>query len=122
MEEHIPYEIALLMVAKGFSCETAEVYERNTLAKRYEDVPKPTIWQALKWLREEHHISVEVFSTFFGWGVELSTAYKHGMNVDVDTHLGFVNNDSGYTNWYETYEAAVIDGIKIALEHHVYAE
>lgn len=122
MGEHVSYEIALLMVAKGFSCETAEVYERNILVKRYEDVPKPTIWQTLKWLREEHHISVEVYSTSFGWGVELSTAYKQGMNVAIDIHLGFVNNDSDYTNWYETYEEAVIDGIKTALEHHVYVE
>lgn len=121
MEEHVPYELALLMVEKGFSQTTVAKYERNILSCRYEDVPKPTIWESLKWLRTEHDISVEVYPTSFGWGVELHIAYKQD-NIRSGRHLGFVNKDSNSTNWYDNYEEAVLDGIKVALEHHVYAE
>lgn len=62
-EDFVPYELAVKLNEKGFDYETRDIYERNTLACRYEDVPKPTISQVLKWLRENHklHISTKPY-------------------------------------------------------------
>lgn len=60
MEDFVPYELAVKLVEKGFNYETRDIYERNTLACRYEDVPKPTISQVFVWLREEKKIFVAI--------------------------------------------------------------
>lgn len=59
--EYVTFEIAKKLKEKGFDWETSNVYERNTIACRYEDYPKPTISQVLKWLREEKKIHIEIF-------------------------------------------------------------
>lgn len=61
MEDFVPFSFAKKLKEKGFNYETRDVYERNTLACRYEDIPKPTISQVLKWLREEKNIFVVTF-------------------------------------------------------------
>lgn len=59
MEDFVTFETAKRLKEKGFDWETSHVYERNTIACRYEDYPKPTISQVLKWLRKEEKIYIE---------------------------------------------------------------
>lgn len=60
MEDFVPYELVVKLTEKGFDWETRDIYERNPLACRYEDYPKPTISQVLKWLRKEKKIHIQI--------------------------------------------------------------
>jgi hypothetical protein len=103
MEDFIPYKLAVKLVEKGFNYETRDIYERNTLACRYEDVPKPTISQVLKWLREKDIMVFPVYST------NTSRWYCSIVNADsLDTYRLTLS---------DSYELAAIAGIKYCLDN-----
>ena len=58
MEDFVPYKLAVKLNEVGFNYDTKEVYEINILLERYFEIPKPTISQVLKWLREEKKIHI----------------------------------------------------------------
>ena len=64
MEDFVNFEIAKKLKEKGFDWETSNMFERNIIACRYEDYPKPTISQTLKWLRDKFslHISQKPYA------------------------------------------------------------
>ena len=103
--DFVPFEIAKKLKEKGFDWETSNVYERNTIACRYEDYPKPTISQVLKWLREEKKIYLYIDVDDKGWFFEIKF---------LKTHKVLNPNLIGR---YNSYELAAIAGIEYALDN-----
>ena len=89
-EDFVPFELAKKLEEKGFNWKTLESYTDKIKQKHLVSIdsdiavvevkdivntyPKPTISQVLKWLREEKNISIEIYSTATGWGVEIYNA------------------------------------------------
>lgn len=96
MEDFVSFEIAKKLKEKGFDWETSDVYERNTIACRYEDYPKPTISQVLNWLREEFslHISQKPYACKDGllWMYEIRKFNKRIVFV-IANKTGFVEEE-----------------------------
>jgi hypothetical protein len=90
MEEYVPIEIAKKLKEKGFDWETSNVYEKNILACRYEDYPKPTISQVLKWLREEKkiHTGVLYHGYYAVWIQPMKRNEAEHVIHDCKTHEG----------------------------------
>ena len=92
--------------------------KKNILACRYEDYPKPTISQVLKWLREEYRLHIEP---------RLLT--DSGVHADVHRYwkFGVLSVRSGFMLYYsynhiddkrfETYEQAALTGIEYVLDN-----
>ncbi len=118
--DYCDYKLSLALKACGFdepciakwACEpydkpllfgsTAFVFCNSELKGR--DVTAPFLWQAQKWLREKHHISVRV-------------SYIHYHKV---WFADWLNLDSGEFDdtdaTFATYEEALADGISVVLE------
>lgn len=103
-KDFVPFETAKKLKEKGFDWETSNVYERNTLACRYEDYPKPTIPQVLKWLREEKCISVEPCATPYN-------CWYYMIKCNGEIKATYTDNK------YKTYEAAALAGIECYLNN-----
>lgn len=58
--DFVPFETSKKLKELGFDIDTWHKYERNIIACRYEDYPKPTPAQVAKWLREEKKIFITV--------------------------------------------------------------
>lgn len=102
MEEYVPIEIAKKLKEKGFDWETSNVYEKNILACRYEDYPKPTISQVLKWLREEKKIHIGVL--YHGYYAVWIQPMKR-------------NEAEHVIHDCKTYEEAELEGIEFVLDN-----
>ena len=109
--EFVTYELAVKLKEKGFDWVTSNVYERNTLACRYEDYPKPTISQVLKWLREEHATHIEISLGRNGWYFEIIQYEYYEEEKEYDCKLITVSviNDS--------YEQAALTGVEYVLDN-----
>lgn len=119
-EDYVSYELAVKLKAAGFDEPCRHYYdiedapdgcywEGSSLHKKNhnEDIPKfsaPTLWQAQKWLREKHHISVRVsyLSYHKVW-------FADWLNLDSGE---FDDTDATF----DSYEEALADGITAALE------
>lgn len=114
--DFVTFEIARKLKDKGFDLETSNVYERNTLACRYEDYPKPTISQVLKWLREEKKIYVGISympKIISDEGVMDDFYYPTFQKIDLFEPMFFIGGDDNYS----TYEEAVLAGIEYVLDN-----
>ena len=109
--DFVTFEIARKLKDKGFDWETSNVYERNTLACRYEDYPKPTISQVLKWLRENKHLFVEIFMyhNHYMWEIYNTDMYN---NED-----GSQKSEGHSGKKYVSYELAALAGIEYVLDN-----
>lgn len=105
MGDFATYELAVKLAEKGFDYETRDVYERNALACRYEDIPKPTIYQVLKWLREEKglHICISL-GEFIDWEYEISL---------IDGNIFCAACEDSYSS----YEQAALAGVVYVLDN-----
>ena len=115
MEDFVPFEIAIKLKEKGFEWETSNVYERNIIACRYEDYPKPTISQVLDWLRKEKKISIEP-------GIHCSLKWMCGVYGFSDGLSDFTPYDNDCMDdtifiLYDTYEKAALAGIEYVLDN-----
>lgn len=109
MEDFVTYELAVKLKGKGFDWETQYKYERNIFARRYEDIPMPSISQVLKWLREEKKLHIEVMFIR-----PLHNRVKYYI-TDVDGSRGdFMDVADEH---YETWEQATLAGIKYVLDN-----
>ena len=108
--DFVTFEIAKKLKDKGFDWETSNVYERNTLACRYEDYPKPTISQVLKWLRENKSLYIEIYiyHNCYLWEIYNTEIY------DIDC---FQKSEKYSEMEYKTYEEAAIAGIEYVLDN-----
>lgn len=125
MSEFVPFEIAKKLKEKGFDWETNNVYEKNILACRYEDYPKPTISQVLKWLREEKKIFIAI-NIAWCYEDENKPFYKNPKMLPIlkGYNAGIYNldnlNDGKMSNkitYFETYEEAALAGIEYVLDN-----
>lgn len=105
-EDFVAFETAKKLKEKGFDWETSNVYERNTLACRYEDYPKPTIPQVLKWLREKH-IDVIIMCNYTKDDEKFyyPQIWWHGIDKSPTDH------------YYDIYEQAATAGIEYVLDN-----
>lgn len=130
-EDFVPFELAKKLEEKGFNWKTLESYTDKIKQKHLVSIdsdiavvevkdivntyPKPTISQVLKWLREEKNISIEIYSTATGWGVEI---YNAG-NVKKDDYSGgsFLAEIEGDNNSgrFDTYEEAALAGLEYVI-------
>lgn len=110
MEDFVSFEIAKKLKEKGFDWNTKEIYERNTFVYRYEDYPKPTISQVLKWLREEKKYHVEFIGNACGYLFIVSDIPSEG---GTDRYCSDYSgpNDGGTWDIYEDCALAAIEYI-----------
>lgn len=116
-EDYISLETAKLLKEKGFDWEVHRSYlvndncfvpaDVNDLPDRKDVIRIPTLQMAMKWLREEKHIPIEIL-------------WHYDSNSDVEewyfihhAELRILPNDIEY---YETYEEAAEAAIKYCLE------
>lgn len=112
-EDFVTIEIAKKLKEKGFDWETIEVYERNIIACQYEDYPKPSISQVLKWLREEKNLHIEIVSAAYGYIYIVSdTPNKGGTDRVSSRYRG--NNDAGA---WDDYNECVFDAIEYVIDN-----
>ena len=107
MEDFVPFEIAKKLKEKEFDWETSNVYERNAIACRYEDYPKPTISQVLKWLREEKKIHI-------GFGYSPRKKWRYVVMYMDDR---FYNRTTLAVDGFLKIEQAALAGIEYVLDN-----
>ena len=112
MEDFVPYELAVKLNEAGFNYYTKEIYEINVLLERYFEIPKPTISQVLKWLREEKLILIGL-SPMQEYDVE-ETIEWCAVVYKADKQGGLSFEEEVY---YESYEQAAITGISYVLDN-----
>lgn len=134
MEDFVPYELAVKLKEKGFTCkypfamydEVGIFYELYTSAGYtqyydYRDFDEhnyiaPTISQVLKWLREEKKISIEV-------GIHCSLKWVCGVyefsSDGIADFTQYNNNGIDDTVYilYDSYELAALAGIEYCLDN-----
>lgn len=112
MEDFVPYELAVKLKEKGFDWDTREIYERNILACIYEDYPKPTISQVLKWLRKEKKIVISILPSSFNNTTSLSNYYY--VVYDIKEYFW---DKYEYSQSFETYEECELRAIEYTLDN-----
>ena len=91
-EDYVSFEVAKLLKEKGFEILTGKVYDnQNKLdyqnvvcwqENRLPYISAPTHQMAMKWLREEHKISIEITSTGYlidgdaTWGCDIKAGHR----------------------------------------------
>ena len=122
-KDYCDYDTCVALKELGLSCDDVVLrYEANPLACRYEDIPKPMLYESQKWLREEKRICVEVDCCAGGYVWELCKAYHKDWfsgGTTIYTHccednaINSLLNDCGK---YNSYEDALLEGIKEAVK------
>ena len=110
MEDFVTLEIAKKLKKKGFDWDALDVYDHGLFYWLDEDVPRPTISQALKWLREEKQIDIYVTPNwhskdqkYYVVCIVKDRDYNHGGNIE--------------PNDFQSYEQSAIAGIEYALDN-----
>lgn len=120
-EDYCSYEVAKLLKDKGFDglcyCHEFTDYEGNftTYHTEYPEnwnqsepcVSIPTLGMAMKWLREVHHIAINI-----GWGEIFEDQYQWWSKV-----LNMDNGDLYCEHYNASYEESVEDTLKYILEN-----
>jgi hypothetical protein len=144
-EEICTYELAKLAKEKGFNEECRDFYCDDKLQKRitrtscnrqvtsfdycsnsmledydspkeYYNIAAPTQSLLQRWLREEKSVTICVDIFDDGWFFDISTFYKQDTGVyEVDIPY----KSSNVSPVYDTYELALEDALKYALENLV---
>lgn len=129
-EDYVSFEVAQLLKEKGFdgecrafwkdwkgeirlcSCNNAHMFEycHNSMLERYNDaeetnIAAPTLQMAMKWLREEHTIIIELHHQYRKeWYAIVSSENPLGIGVYT-------------TSTFNTYEESCEAAIKYCLEN-----
>ena len=105
-KDYCDYETCVALRELGFTLDmTEKVYERNLMTNRYETIPKPLLYEAQKWLREEK--KVEVNATYDNI-VELHWHWYMKSLTNRNQDMSIINHKS--------YEQALLEGIKEAIK------
>lgn len=102
MEDFVTLEIAKKLKKKGFDWDALDVYDHGLFYWLDEDVPRPTISQVLRWLREEkgYHICI-------GY----DGIYSYDVVRIIDCEFAGADDD------YDTYEQATLTGIEYVIDN-----
>lgn len=114
-EDYVSFETAKLLKEKGFDENTYACFSNDGKETYYgyravdNDIMRPTLQMAMKWLREVHNKSIEIRSqglkaTSIGWIVEIYNL----ANQDEEFHHPYT---------FSTYEDAAESAIKYCLEN-----
>ena len=117
--DFVPFDTAKKLKELGFDIETWYKYERNIIACRYEDYPKPTPAQVVKWLREEKKIFITVDVNWHFEEEQSPSLVKYDPVFDgyyyrivsLDDLLNEFQSDE-----FDTYEEAELDAINSILD------
>lgn len=108
-EDYVSFETALLLKKKGFE-QVGCMKQYNTLGDLcvgycYGPVA-PTLQMAMKWLREVHNLSIEVYRTACGY-IGCITAIPSGTDIKFLETDGDDLASGAYTKWEYACEAAI---------------
>ena len=121
-EDYVSFETAKLLKEKGFGFNSCSTYytlhgEVCEIGKSQEIgiAPRPTLQMAMKWLREEKKIGIDI-NTNFSLDGDNKWYYEYGFCIFqlFGTFKTFAQCDY---NGYKTYEEACEAGIKYYLEN-----
>lgn len=127
-EDYVPYELAKALRAAGFDWPCSHYYcafDKETDVRFWSIHPEqsqnayrtpkdkivadaPTLWQAQKWLREKHHLNVNISTV----GQKAWTTCINGYNEE-DCPVGYLHPVNIIV--FDTYEKALSAGIATAL-------
>ncbi len=117
-EDYVSFETAKLLKEKGFDGECSRFYMPNGHGRwkyeHYHDfdisdrIECPTLQMAMKWLREEKYIPIEIL-----WHYDSNSGVEEWYFVH-HAELKILPNDIEY---YESYEQACEAAIKYCLEN-----
>ena len=125
-EAYVSFETAKLLKEKGFDENTLMVYmsygdlckcnrydsirnsNYNDITKNYFECTAPTLQMAMKWLREEHNIFIEISTS-----IDLNGDYHFSYTI-LDKECKYVRR--GYTFFDWSYEDAVEAALEYCLE------
>ena len=125
-EETCTYEVCKLAQEKGFNVQTFDWYDytgnynkgfvphKLYECPRYKEYYAPTQSLLQRWLREKKNIHIEIIATASGyyWCVNKT----NGTSITDSDVLNRGNNEGGC---FDTYELALEDALKYALENLV---
>ena len=127
-EEICTYELCKLAKEKGFNVQTFDWYDytgnyhkgfiphKLHECPRYKEYYAPTQSLLQRWLREEKGVTICVDIFDDGWFFDISTFYKQDTGIyEVDIPY----KSSNISPIYDTYELALEDALKYALENLV---
>ena len=134
-EDYVSFEIARLLKEKGFdgecrafwkdwkgeirlcSCNRAHMFDycHNSMLERYNgaeetNIAAPTLQMAMKWLREEHSLYIDIVTSFSQDGICYTFSCSNTMDLIQGT------KETSYHE-YQTYEEACEEAIKYCLEN-----
>lgn len=118
-EDYVSFEIAKLLKEKGFNWDCITYYvdfepndvkysmlfENNTTWEE-RCYSAPTLQMAMKWLREVHNLSVEVYRTACGY-IGCIVAIPSGTDIKFLEEDGDDLPSGQYTSWEKACEAAI---------------
>ena len=109
-EDFVTYDLAVKLKDKGFDeyCEYGHFLE-GSKAILY----TPTIYQVLKWLREEKNLHIEIISAAYGYIYIISdTPNNGGTDRAYSKYRG--SNDAGA---WDDYNECVFDAIEYVIDN-----
>lgn len=113
-EDYVYFEAAKLLKEKGFDEECGSAYYKNGIivdnyydpCYSYNYFDRPTLQMAMKWLREKHHLSVEVYRTACGY-IGCVVAIPSGTDIKFLEDDGDDLPSGTYTKWEYACEASI---------------
>ena len=117
-EDYVSFETAKLLKEKGFDEACLTLYREGELVHSgyyldnkqldEDNITAPTLQMAMKWLREEHNIAINI-----GWGEIFEDKFQWWCII-LNYKDGSILRESEY---YATYEEAAEAAIKYCFKH-----
>jgi hypothetical protein len=102
-KDYCDYETCVALRELGFTLDmTEKVYERNLMTNRYETTPKPLLYEAQKWLREEKEMV-------------LLPSYLGGANAWI-CEICYKRERLGFGGYNQSYEEALSEGVRASIK------
>lgn len=120
-EQYVSFEVAKLLKEKGFDEECHHVYEgediewanilygEDVLSNSNDVISAPTQQMAMRWLREDKNIFIEISTS-----IDLNGRYHYSCFI-LDKECKYLRK--GYTDFDWTYEDAVEAALKYCLKN-----
>lgn len=107
-KDYCYYDTCVALYELGLTFEDAsQRFERNILTNRYEEIPRPLLYETQKWLREEKDVIIvvcpytyDIINKTHTWTCEI----WFGDNLEYEIHN------------FKSYEKALSKGIKEAIK------
>lgn len=113
-EDYCNFDTAKLLKEKGFNGDFTKAYSTNgTLISNFTEncIIAPTNQMAMKWLREEYNLHIDICYDDLDWSWNILSVDK---SVPVEERPKFIRH--GFAG-NKTYQEALEEGIKYCLEN-----